>query len=83
MTAFPLSSRLPRVAVGAQPRDLQFRGPFVEMFGLVSGHDFSRAVSDLNHSRALQAAEKLKFFEGDGLQAVHKLFDVFRSLLSP
>jgi hypothetical protein len=28
----PLSSRLPRRAVGAKPRDLRFRGPFLEMF---------------------------------------------------
>jgi hypothetical protein len=28
----PLSSRLPRRAVGAKPRDLQFRGPFLGMF---------------------------------------------------
>jgi hypothetical protein len=28
----PLSSRLPRRAVGAQPRDLRFCGPFLEMF---------------------------------------------------
>ena len=27
-----LSSRLPRRAVGAKPRDLRFRGPFLEMF---------------------------------------------------
>jgi hypothetical protein len=29
---FPLSSRLPRRAVGAKPRDLQFCGPLLEMF---------------------------------------------------
>jgi hypothetical protein len=28
----PLSSRLPRLAVGPKRRDLQFRGPFLEMF---------------------------------------------------
>jgi hypothetical protein len=28
----PLTSRLPRRAVGAKPRDLQFHGPFLKMF---------------------------------------------------
>jgi len=43
----------------AKPRDLQFRGPFLEMF-------FDRGIMGL---RPTQGDEKA--VEGDGLQAVH------------
>ncbi|HET6217196.1 MAG TPA: hypothetical protein VFE27_09295 [Acidobacteriaceae bacterium] len=40
-------------------------------FGFVSGHDLRRAIN-VERELGLQAAEKLKFFEGGGLQAVRK-----------
>jgi hypothetical protein len=43
------------------------------------GHGFSRATG-LAPMRALQAAEKREFLEGDGLQAVHNCFVVNAAL---
>jgi hypothetical protein len=63
---------LPRKVVPQSTRRVRGKPSPVLVFGFVSGHDFSRAAQQTKKIRALQAAEKTKFFEGDGLQAVRK-----------